>query len=109
MVLKDHHYFSPLFLFTVSAHNVAWHYAPKEKTNSSEAVRASALLTMIHVNSGQVGVGKFMEKLGYKLNDVHDIFKRADEKSITQSNTNRKPSKKITTNTGKEYYNAGQF
>ena len=80
----------------------------REKVNSSVGVRAAALLAMIHINSGQSGVGKFMETIGFKLNDVNSIFEKADAESIMKSRYTKSRSK-VNSNQDKQFYDPGHF
>ena len=53
---------------------MAWTYAPKHLTNSRETVEAAAILAAIHLNDGQLAMGRFLENLGYNISLLHDIF-----------------------------------
>ena len=68
-----------------SAHNVVWHYAPKEKFNRKEVIECAGILAMIHINSGQHRVSQFLQSIGYEVNGLHEVFKRADEDSKRRS------------------------
>ena len=90
--------------------HVAWQYALKSKRCSRETVEARSILAAIHINSGQVAVGNFIESLGYTLNDLHKIFLAADDQSKTNSTTQKKTQgKKSDTNKDSQYYCAGGF
>ena len=57
-------------------------------------MKAAGILTMIHINSGQTGVGRFMEELGYSLNDLHSVYQWADDQSVRRSHQETKPRRK---------------
>ena len=53
----------------------------------------------------RVIVGRFMEDLGYSLNDLHSVYQWADDRSVRRSHQESKPRRKgAQKNTDKENY-----
>ena len=81
----------------------------KNKYNSKLSVKAAGILAMIHLNSGQKSVGRFLESLGITLNDLNEFLKSCDEESLADARYRGKSKKTSTSRdkSGDKYYQPG--
>ena len=87
-----------------SAHSVLWRYCPKEKITKIHALKAALTLTVIHINSGQQSVAKFLEELGFSIGNLESFYKKLDEESIRKSQYEHSKYKKKTGKKDETHY-----
>jgi len=63
---------------------------------------------MIHLNSGQASVARFLESLDLTLNDIHEYFKACDIESLGKAMYRGKGGRSKTRDkSGDKYYQPG--